>query len=74
MGTYPTMIETLAGTAELFASQGYFDHAVELFALVLKHPACHADTKTSAASLLSQLNTNSRLRFTRRSNAERQMI
>ncbi len=53
----PTMLETVVGISELLTTQDNLERAVELLALALNHPACHAYTKVSATRLLNQLET-----------------
>lgn len=55
MGVYPTVLETLVGIAQLFATQDNLEQAIELLALALHHPTCHADTKINITRLLAPL-------------------
>jgi predicted ATPase/DNA-binding NarL/FixJ family response regulator len=57
IGLYPLVLGTFVGSAQLFATQGNREQAVELLALALHHSACHADTKISATRLLNLLET-----------------
>lgn len=53
IGSSPSMLRAIASLADLFMQQGQLSHAVELAALVFRHPASHADAKAVARRVLS---------------------
>jgi ATP/maltotriose-dependent transcriptional regulator MalT len=55
IGAPPIILNSMMGIAELFMRQGNLTPAVRLAALIVNHPASHAETKERAGLLLTHL-------------------